>query len=198
MATLTALPSPAFSAVVLAAGRSTRMGSDKALLTTSEGQAFWERQRDLLTRAGATEIFLSARSEYAWANNAAGFAAVLHDKVLRGGPLAGIAVALERATQPHLAVLAVDLPRMEPVWFRSLLAECAPGVGVVGRHGDFYEPLAAIYPRELLPLAQAALAKRELSLQTLLAVAVAQGRLKVRAISREEAAWFENRNEPVG
>lgn len=189
---------PAFSAVVLAAGRSTRMGSDKALLTTPEGQTFWERQRDVLTGAGAAEIFLSARTEHAWANTAAGFTAVLHDKVLRGGPLAGIAVALEHASQPHLTVLAVDLPRMEAAWFRLLLAECSPGVGAVGRHGDFYEPLAAIYPRELLPFVQAALAKRELSLQSLLAGAVARDRFKVREISGEEVAWFENRNEPVG
>ena len=186
----------AFSAVVLAAGRSSRMGSDKALLAVPDGRPFWASQRDVLARAGAAEIFLSAREEHAWAATATGFSAVLHDKVLRGGPLAGIAVALERAAHAHLAVLAVDLPRMEAVWFASLLAECAPGVGVVGRHGNFFEPLAAVYPRELLPLAQAALAKRDLSLQHLLASGVAQGRLKVREISPGEVAWFENRNEP--
>ena len=205
-----------FSAVLLAAGRSTRMGRDKALLAAPDGAPLWQHQRDLLARAGAAEIFLSARPEQEWASAlapagsspaaaAGGFAAVLHDALSVGGPMVGITAALERASHPHVAVLAIDLPRMEPAWFTGLLAGCAPGVGCVGRRadgaagdaGNFFEPLAAIYPCELKWLAWETLVRGEFSLQRLLAAAVAQGMMRVRDITAAEAAMFENWNEPA-
>lgn len=199
---------PPLSAVVLAAGHSTRMGRDKALLAASDGMSMWQRQRDVLARAGAAEIFLSARPEQEWVASTAraGFAAVLPDALSVGGPMVGIAAALKHASHPHLAVLAIDLPRMEAAWFTALLAECAPGVGCVGRRGGdassgedgekFFEPLAAIYPRELKWLAGEALVRAEFSLQRLLATAVAQGAMRVREICADEVGLFANWNEP--
>lgn len=189
--------SSTFSAVLLAAGHSIRMRRDKALLEL-DGRLMWQRQRDVLVHAGAAEIFLSARSGQLWAETAEGFAGIVRDASLDSGPLGGIGAGLERSGQSHLAVLAVDLPHMEPAWFTALLADCAPGCGVVGRLGAFFEPLAAVYPRELLPLARAALERRELSLQKLLAAAVAQQLLRVREISVVEAPLFANWNEPGG
>ena len=172
------------------------MGRDKALLEF-DGAPMWQRQRDVLARAGAAEIFLSARPEQAWAPGAAGFAAVVHDAIALGGPMVGLTAGLERAAQPHLAVLAIDLPAMTPAWFGKLLAGCSPGVGVVGRRGDFFEPLAALYPRELKWLAWEAIARGEYSLQKLLAAAVAQGLMRPREIAAAEVPLFENRNESV-
>ena len=51
------MPPLEFSAVVLAAGHSTRMGSDKALLEFA-GVALWRRQHAMLRQAGAAEISL--------------------------------------------------------------------------------------------------------------------------------------------
>ena len=146
------MPPLEFSAVVLAAGHSTRMGSDKALLEFA-GVALWRRQHAMLRQAGAAEIFISAREEQLWAQGEH----VVRDAVAGGGPLGGLVAALERAAHGHLAVLAVDLPNMEAKWFQSLLAECSAGVGAVARrtgNGDFFEPLAAVYPREILGLAR--------------------------------------------
>lgn len=187
-------PSNPLSAVLLAAGRSTRMGRDKALLEIG-GRPLWQRQREVLAELGATEIFLSARPEQPWAQGAAGFDAVLHDALPHSGPLAGITAALERATHPHVAVLAIDLPRLSAGWFAGLWTRCAPGVGVVGRQGDFFEPLAAIYPREIKWLAWEALAGGELSLQKLLTAALAQGLMRAQEIAPAEARQFENWND---
>ncbi len=185
-----------FSAVLLAAGHSIRMRRDKALLER-DGAVMWRRQRDLLAAAGAAELLLSARSDQAWAETAEGFAGVVRDASLDSGPLGGIVAALERAAHGHLAVLAVDLPRMEPAWLAGLAADARPGVGVVGRLGGFFEPLAAIYPRELAPLARAALERRELSLQKLLHAGVTAGLLQARDITAAEAPLFTNWNEPT-
>ncbi len=186
-----------FSSVLLAAGHSIRMHRDKALLER-DGVRMWQRQRDLLIQAGAADVFLSARADQTWAETADGFTAVVPDASPDSGPLGGIVAALERCTYDHLAVLAVDLPRMKPDWFKALMAEGAPGCGVVGRIGKFFEPLAAVYPRELLPLAQGALEQRELSLQKLLAAGVDEGLLRVREISADEVPLFANWNEPGG
>jgi molybdenum cofactor guanylyltransferase len=187
---------PSFDAVLLAAGRSTRMGRDKALLETA-GRPLWERQRAVLARAGARQILLSARSDQAWADAAEGFAGIVRDASLDSGPLGGLVAALERGGQNHLAVLAVDLPRMEPAWFATLLADCTPGRGAVGRSGKWFEPLASVYPREVLPLARAALERGDLALQKLLAEAVRLNLLGVREISAAEAPLFANWNEPA-
>lgn len=172
------------------------MGRDKALLAI-DGTTLWRRQRAVLMTAGAAEIFLSARADQSWVQEAATeFARVVTDPVPDAGPLAGIVAALEPAAAPHLAVLAIDLPRMEAAWFGELAARCAPGVGAVGRRGEFFEPLAAIYPREILRFARAALARREFSLQRLLATATEAGLMRVVEISAGDAPLFQNWNEP--
>ena len=191
-----AAPAGKFDAVLLAAGHSIRMRRDKALLIV-DGKLIWQRQREVLAHAGASAIFLSARSDQAWAETTAGFDGIVRDASLDSGPLGGIVAALERCQQSHLAVLAVDLPHMEPGWFAALHAGCTPGCGVVGRSGKWFEPLAAIYPRELLPLARAALERRELSLQKLIAAAVDQKLIRERVISAAEAPLFTNWNEPA-
>lgn len=173
------------------------MGRDKALLEI-DGAPLWRRQRAVLAAAGATEIFLSARSEQPWVPAAAAeFAGVVTDAVADAGPLAGIVAALDHGSAAaHLAVLAVDLPRMEAAWFRGLAAHCSPGVGAVGRKDGFFEPLAAIYPREILPQARAALGRGEFSLQRLLGAAVEARLMRVVEISPTDAARFRNWNEP--
>ena len=185
------------SGVVLAGGRSTRMGSDKALIEhPSEGGPTWRRQRDVLRAAGAVEILLSARDDQMWLPRTDGFAAILFDGVSVGGAIIGVTAGLERASHSHLAVLAIDLPGMNAEWFRELRAECAPGVGVVGRRGDFFEPLAAIYPKELMMDGWEALVRGDFSLQRFVATAVAAGRMRVREISAADAGQFEKWNVP--
>lgn len=186
------------SAVLLAAGRSSRMGRDKALLTALDGRVWWQRQRDVLARTGAAEIFVSARPDQSWADRADGFDAVVRDPAPDCGPLAGIIAALDRAAHPHLAVLAVDLPAMEPAWFDRLRLACGPGFGAIGRRGRYFEPLAAIYPREILPLAREFWSRGEFSLQRLVADAVGRGLLREREITDGDSAQFENCNEPGG
>jgi molybdopterin-guanine dinucleotide biosynthesis protein A len=178
------------SAVLLAGGRSTRMGVDKALLTVG-GQPLWRRQWAVLAEAGATERFISARPEQGWVPDGV---PVVRDAVAEAGPLAGIAAALEQMRGTHLLVLAVDLPRMEAAWFGRLRALCAPGVGAVGRREGFYEPLAAIYPRGLARDAAARLMRGEYAMQRFIAAAGAA--LRSVGIGADEAAWFANWNEP--
>lgn len=172
------------------------MGRDKALIDF-DGTPLWQRQREVLARAGAAEIFLSARFEQAWSHDAAGFSAVLADDVAGAGPLAGIVRALREASTSHLLVLAIDLPGIDAAWFAKLKAQCSADCGAVGRRDGFFEPLAAIYPVVLAESAASALARGERAVQRFVATAVASGGLRVHEIEAGEAGVFENWNEPT-
>ena len=172
------------------------MRRDKALLEVDRAP-LWQRQRDVLADSGAKEIFLSARPDQAWARDVKGFAAVIHDALRGCGPIVGITAAIERSAHPLVAALAVDLPEMTAAWFESLLADCTSTRGVIGRRGEFYEPLAAIYPREIKWLCWEALARGEYSLQRLITTAVENELLKVREIDAGEGKMFANWNEPA-
>lgn len=138
-----------FSAVILAGGRSSRMGRDKALLEV-EGQPLLERQLTLVRARRPVELFISGRTDTDYARWRC---PVLRDRVADAGPLAGIAVSLEAARTSLLLVLAVDLPRMTGELLDGLLAACAPDCGVVPCLPGGPEPLAAVYPRKAAALA---------------------------------------------
>ena len=186
---------PIFSGIVLAAGRSTRMGRDKALLEVN-GEPLWQRQRDVLKGGGAGEILLSARPDQPWIRRARGFNGIVHDRLTGCGPIVGITAGLERAAAPWVAALAIDLPQLTPRWFIQLRSYIALGVGAIGRRDGFFEPLAAIYPSELRWLAWEALARGEYSLQRLVTEAVERGLLRVHEITAAESSEFANWNEP--
>ena len=117
--------------VVLAGGEGRRMGCDKALIEF-EGEALWRRQARVLRDAGATRVFVNRRRDQEpidWPD-------VVYDTVTDCGPLAGISAALA-LVDSEVAVLAVDMPGIDPDWFAWLRRSCAPGVGAVGgRQGD--------------------------------------------------------------
>jgi molybdenum cofactor guanylyltransferase len=171
------------------------MGRDKALLEI-DGVPLWRRQRDVLAAAGITEIFLSARPEQTWTRGVQGFAGVIHDALPDGGPIVGLTAALERATQPLVAVIAIDLPQLTSTWFDELRSRTSPTLGIVGRHDGHFEPLAAVYPTDFKWTAWEALAKGEFALQRLVSQGVTTGALQVREISAAEARQFTNWNSP--
>ena len=182
-----------FSAVLLAAGRSGRMGRDKALIEISPGRTLWERQWALLSEVGADEKFLSVRSDQAWAPEST---AKIFDAMPGLGPFGGLAAALAKCRHPHLLVLAVDLPMMTADWLREMLEQRKSARGVVPvLHGNF-EPLAAIYSREIMPLLPKAISEKEFSLQRLLAKAASIGLMAEMQVASEHEAFFANWNEP--
>ena len=137
-----------FSAVILAGGKSSRMGRDKALLEV-DGQPLLARQIQIARDAGADEVFISGRAD---ADYTAFTCPVLRDRFLETGPLAGIEAALMATASPLLLALAVDLPGMDVDFLRRLAGQCAVGCGAIPRVDGFIEPLAAFYPKTSVSL----------------------------------------------
>ncbi len=139
-----------FSAVILAGGKSSRMGRDKAFLEIG-GQTLLARQIEIVRAAGASEVFISGRAEVDYSSFGC---RVLKDNFPDAGPLAGIEAALVTATNPLLLVLAVDLPTMTVEFLQRLRRGCAENTGAIPRLDGSLEPLAAFYPKALQPLAK--------------------------------------------
>jgi molybdopterin-guanine dinucleotide biosynthesis protein A len=139
-----------FSAVILAGGKSSRMGRDKAFLEIG-GQTLLARQIETVRAAGATEVFISGHTD---ADYSAFGCPVLKDNFPNAGPLAGIEAALAVATHPLLLVLAVDLPGMNAEFLRRLAANCLANCGIIPQCPSGIEPLAAFYPKSAQSLAE--------------------------------------------
>lgn len=137
-----------FSAVILAGGKSSRMGCDKAALEI-DGQTLLARQITLVRELGTTEVFISGRSE---ADYSAFGCRVLVDQVSGSGPLGGVERALIEMTSPLLLVLAVDLPEMSADLLRRLAAGATDAFGAIPKLAGGIEPLAAFYPKAALGL----------------------------------------------
>lgn len=182
-----------FAAVLLAGGRSRRMGSDKALLPLPDGRLLWERQWETLRALEPAALFISGprRDEFP-----SGIVC-LTDTTPGHGPLGGVATALEATgSLPLLLVLAVDLPAMTADYLRTLLAQSSPGQGVAPWHADtrFYEPLAAVYPAGVLPVARLLLKGDNWSMQKFVRAAGAS--LNAKEITAAEGGLFRNWNHP--
>ena len=181
------------SAVLLAGGKSRRMGRDKAEILFRD-RPLWQRQLDLLRTREAEQLLVSAQTDPPW--RPADVAFVADDQPSRG-PLSGIAAALSRTTTAHLLAVAIDMPFMTANYLRGLCQRIQPGLGVVPVIESRAEPLAAIYPREAHDEVIGALSGNDFSLQSLVAKLSAGGMLQPVQLSAQERALFRNLNEPA-
>ncbi|MEO6970569.1 MAG: molybdenum cofactor guanylyltransferase [Chthoniobacterales bacterium] len=172
------------SAVLLAGGKSTRMGRDKAFLEY-EGQPLWQRQLATLQKLSPEHLIISGPARGEWSD-----CEVVEDAVTNAGPLAGVAAALQKCTTPLLVVLAVDLPRMTSEFLSSLLD--LGGAVARGPHG--FEPLAAVYPTACTSLAVQALRSGDFSMQSFIHESIKKGLLAARETSQSDL--FTNLNTP--
>ncbi len=176
------------SAVLLAGGKSTRMGRDKALLEI-DGEPLWRRQLETLRQLAPEQLMVSGppRGEYE----------ALPDEVENAGPLGGVSAALQKSSSPLLVVLAVDLPQMTSAFLQALLTLCREGRGVVPRGPEFFEPLAAVYPAACASLTSSALRRSDLSMQSFVQTALENKLIVTHDISAAEMSLFANLNAPA-
>ncbi len=139
------------SAFILAGGKSSRMGTDKAFITLNG--------RTLLDRALATAKAVTPDVRIVGdPQKFEQFASTVEDIFRDCGPLAGIHAAL-RASQTGLnLILAVDLPFVTPELLRYLIAraENSPSLVTVPRSAG-WQPLCAVYRRGFADVVEEAL-----------------------------------------
>jgi molybdenum cofactor guanylyltransferase len=186
---------PTFSAVLLAGGKSARMGRDKAWLQVEWEGAFlplWERQLAVLQSITPEKLFISGARKQGYPPSIS----VLEDHWTDIGPLGGIATCLSRNQSAFLLVLAVDLPRIQPGFLKKLLALSAAGCGVVPVHDNGFEPLIAVYPGSSLALAIEQIRERDYSLQHFIAKLLENHLITSYEVEAFERIQLENWNTP--
>jgi molybdenum cofactor guanylyltransferase len=145
----------AAEAFVLAGGRSTRMGQDKALLQVA-GRSLLELALDKLRAldASATPRIAGTRPDLS------SYAPVVPDLHPGCGPLSGIEAALAATAQPLNLFLPVDLPLLPARFLGWMLgrAETTDALVTVPRVNGRPQPLCAVYHRDLLAGVTASLA----------------------------------------
>jgi molybdopterin-guanine dinucleotide biosynthesis protein A len=179
----------------MAGGQSRRMGRDKALLVL-DGEPLWRRQARVLHSAGASVVGVVRQREQAPLDLPPELR-LWHDAVIGAGPMAGLHAALSACETGWLAVLAIDMPRIDAGWFQWLGGFCGPGRGAIVRQATGHEPLAAIYPRAALAEVTARLESGQRSLQPLADALIATGRMTSVALSPAEAWRVANWNTPA-
>ena len=182
------------TAALLAGGKSTRMGQDKAALVV-DGRPLWERQLDLLRTTHPAELLISGPPDGPYAGCGIRIVPDVHAGL---GPLSGIAALLSACASEWLLVLAVDLPAMKPEFLAMLLQETQHyACGVVPVTGSgLIEPLAAVYPKAALPAAERHLAARQLKLADFVEELERCSLMRRLTISPQDAALFANWNRP--
>ena len=182
-----------FSAVILAGGKSSRMGRDKAWLLL-DGKPLLARQIALVRELAPEEIFISGRACVDY--SLFGYR-VLMDRYPDAGPLAGIAAGLEASSSPLVLVLAVDMPDMTSGALRRLLERCTPGVGIVPRVNHRVEPLAAYYPKAAQTIAADMLSRGLREVRTFVEECKRSRLLSFHDFEAGELHYFANWNAPA-
>jgi len=183
---------PTLTAALIAGGKSSRMGRDKALLEWN-GRPLWHHQLEVLLALDPTETLI-CRGEQTLlpVENVRQIPDLLPNR----GPLGAIATALAAAPTSHVVFLAIDLPRITSDFLKSLCAQITPATGIVPRNEYFYEGLAAIYPTSLAGLAAEVTAAEDHSLQAFVRQAIRLGLVEAVPLAESEGPLFANLNTP--
>jgi len=184
-------PGTGVAAFILAGGKSTRMGSDKAFAML-DGRTLLERALELAPSVTKDVRVVGGAEKFA------GFAPVVEDVFRECGPLGGIHAALRASAAELNLMLAVDVPFVTAELLRYLVARArgSDAIVTVPRAGG-WQPLCAVYRREFGDVAEQALRDGRYRINALFA------EIRVQAVEDEElalagfsAGMFRNLNTP--
>lgn len=145
--------------LVLAGGRSLRMGRDKAALVHRDGRTLARRCYDLLREAGCESVAISLRHDQEIPAGLEGLQIVRDPEGASLGPIAGIVSGLHVHTGADCLVVACDLPRLDARTLCHLIDSKQAGEAFLAYRSEsdgLPEPLCALYGAAALPILQQA------------------------------------------
>jgi molybdenum cofactor guanylyltransferase len=186
-------PAQEVTAFIMAGGKSTRMGMDKAFVNF-DGRTLLARALDLGRSVAPDARIVGSRKKFTV------FAPVVEDVFRSCGPLGGIHAALRGSLTELNLMLAVDMPFVTSAFLQYLISQArgAPEAKVVVPRGDGgWQPLCAVYRREFADAAEHALRAGRNKIDRLF------DEVRTRVIKQEELegagfslAIFRNLNTP--
>lgn len=180
-----------FTALILAGGKSSRMGGvDKTLLEVN-GRSLTERVVDVVLPL-FREVIVASGVPGKFADIAGVREVGDHERGI--GPLAGMLAGLEVCPTEWAFVVAADMPRLSESLIRRVISAAGPDVlAAAPRHGRFREPLHAAYKRDVIAEIERFLDEGGRSVNRLL------DRIPVAWVEVEDAdlECFKNVNRPA-
>ncbi|HUU19702.1 MAG TPA: NTP transferase domain-containing protein [Sedimentisphaerales bacterium] len=184
------------TAIIMAGGGSSRMGTDKSMLPI-KGQSMIEAICEQL-RGSFDQILISANEVDKFAF--LGFE-VVPDKVPEQGPLMGIASALEASANELNFVIACDIPKINLSCVNRMLTEAVESqadivipttrkreVSKTKKRDTRYEPLFAIYRKSALEVINKALSSGKRKITDVFTLCT------VKYIELDDTNWLVNLN----
>lgn len=173
------------------------MGRDKAGVLV-DGQPLWQRQLSTLRELHPPELLISGKADGPYAGCGI---EIVADLTPGRGPLSGLEASLQRASHPLVLVLAIDLPSMTATFLSRFIGSISgsddSAQGCVPCFDEWFEPLAAVYPRRCLPLVQECLRGDDFSMQAFVRRSLASGLVRALNLTAREAPLFRNVNTPA-
>lgn len=137
-----------YALLLLAGGKSSRMGRDKAELLF-EGKTFLQQLLDKANQIGIRKKYLSGHE------GEGKEVQIVKDCYRERGPLGGLHAGLSASETPFCLVLPVDVPQF-PAELLSLLLDAHGRLSLgekrkplLVKHGERIEPLIGVYPAEM-------------------------------------------------
>jgi len=180
--------------VILAGGRSSRFGSNKALALI-DGKPLIQRITDLMASLFPESLLVTnTPADYEFLS-----LPMTPDRFHGCGPLAGIHAALQQITTPRAFVVACDMPNLSAELIRYICSiNEQPYDVIIPWPESGQEPLFGIYHKRSLAVIEACLRQKECQ------IIRALKNLQVRRLSEPEIlaltgdlACFKNINQPT-
>ncbi len=131
--------------IILAGGKSRRMGTDKTLLRF-KGKTLIEILIDTLGDL-CENILISSNKELKTGTNYK----IVADVISSNGPIAGIYSCLMQSESEYNLVVASDTPLISQDLLKFLIDNAIPErISAIVQENGFVEPLCAIYPKSVL------------------------------------------------
>jgi molybdopterin-guanine dinucleotide biosynthesis protein A len=134
--------------LVLAGGRSIRMGRDKASLIHPDGRPLARRSHDLLREAGCESVVLSLRHDQEIPTGLDEVEVVRDPAEASNGSMVGMISAMRQHPDADWLVVACDLPRLDLRTLAHLISSRARGEAFLAYRSAFDglpEPLCTFY-----------------------------------------------------
>jgi molybdenum cofactor guanylyltransferase len=165
------------SGVLLAGGKSRRMGEDKRHLAVG-GQTLLERGLAVLQSIFCEVLVVIAQDSPPLSIDAR----VVRDLVPDCGSLGGLYTGLTQATTPYIFVVACDMPFLNQTVIAQFTSRSATADIVIAKLDDRLHPMHALYSKRCLPALEEMIRARQLKIQEI----VSQSSLRVRYVTEAD------------
>ena len=168
--------------ILLAGGKSRRMGEDKRFLLVG-GQTLFERSLSILRSLFPNVLVVIAQDSPPLQAEVP----VLRDLVPDCGSLGGLYTGLEHASTQHVFVVACDMPFLDPQAVQYVVELRADADIVMAQRENGLQPMHALYSKRCLPVIEGMVKARHLKIQEI----VSDPSLNVRLISKVELSRID-------